>query len=59
MMNHPEINIMQKENPRMARLTLDAYWKYYRELSRIERGSKKVEDFVHGYVSKHIYENMK
>lgn len=58
MMNHPDIHIMQRQNPKMARLTLDAYWVYYRDLSPIERSSKKVENFVHGYVSKRIYEDL-
>ena len=58
MINHPDINIMQKRNPKMAKLTLDGYWKYYRELSQAERSSKKVSDFVHAYVSKHIYEDL-
>ena len=58
MMNHPDIHLMQKRNPKMAQLTLDAYWKYFRELSDAERGSKKVSQFVHAYVSKHIYEDL-
>ena len=58
MMTHPDINMMQRKNPKMARLTLEAYWKYYRDLSSVERGSRKVKDFVHGYVSKNIYENL-
>ena len=26
MINHPDIDIMQKRNPKMAKLTLDGYW---------------------------------
>lgn len=58
LINHPSVNMMQNKNPKMARLTLNAYWVYYRELSQVERGNVKIENFVHSYVSKRIYEDL-
>ena len=52
------MNVLPQCNEHMARVTLEAYWVYYTELSQIERSNRDVTRFVHGYVSKNIQDKL-
>jgi len=50
--------VLPNVNEPMARMTLEAYWVYYTELSDTERRMRDVTRFVHGYVSKNIQDKL-
>ena len=50
--------VLPNVNEPMARMTLEAYWVYYTELSDSERRMRDVTRFVHGYVSKNIQDKL-
>ena len=52
------MNVLPQCNEPMARMTLEAYWVYYTELSASERRMRDVTRFVHGYVSKTIQDKL-
>ena len=52
------MNVLPNVNEPMARMTLEAYWVYYTELSDSERRMRDVSRFVHGYVSKNIQDKL-
>jgi hypothetical protein len=52
------MNVLPNVNEPMARMTLEAYWVYYTELSDSERRMRDVTRFVHGYVSKNIQDKL-
>jgi len=52
------LNVIGKEDNHMTDVTLDAYWSYYNDLSRVEQRMRDVSRFVHGYVSKHIQDKL-
>jgi len=52
------MNVLPNVNEPMARMTLEAYWVYYTELSDSERRMRNVTRFVHGYVSKNIQDKL-
>jgi len=52
------MNALPQCNEPMARMTLEAYWVYYTELTDSERSMRDVTRFVHGYVSKNIQDKL-
>ena len=52
------MNVLPNVNEPMARMTLEAYWVYYTELTDSERRMRDVSRFVHGYVSKNIQDKL-
>tara|TARA_R100001443_G_scaffold2676_6_gene8779 strand:- start:881 stop:1129 length:249 start_codon:yes stop_codon:yes gene_type:complete len=52
------MNVLPNVNEPMARMTLEAYWVYYTELTDSERRMRDVTRFVHGYVSKNIQDKL-
>jgi len=52
------LKVLGDSNDHMADVTLDAYWSYYNDLSRVEQSMRDVSRFVHGYVSKHIQDKL-
>ena len=52
------LNVIGKEDNHMTDVTLDAYWSYYNDLTRVEQSMRDVSRFVHGYVSKHIQDKL-
>jgi len=52
------MNVLPRTNEHMSRLTLEAYYVYYKELSDSERRMRDVTRFVHGYVSKNIQDKL-
>jgi hypothetical protein len=52
------MNVLPRTNEHMSRLTLEAYWVYYTELTDSERRIRDVTRFVHGYVSKNIQDKL-
>ena len=52
------MNVLPQCNEPMARMTLEAYWVYYTELTDSERRMRDVTRFVHGYVSKNIQDKL-
>ena len=52
------MKVLPNVNEPMARMTLEAYYVYYSELSPMERSMRDVTRFVHGYVSKNIQDKL-
>ena len=52
------LKVLPSVNEPMAKMTLEAYYVYYSELSPMERSMRDVTRFVHGYVSKNIQDKL-